>query len=181
QIAEDDVGNVAFLPRRARDRGQLEEQVQHLRHGGENSYVVRVVGTLTQLVAAISAAPASAQMAPLTKAQRAEASQAVAADPSLQKLLSGRKHSVAAAEPWGNSNGSRTVGAFVQVRLATPLNVARVVLPVADFPDNGGTYTLRHVTFGSTFDGKKLTVTTIDYVRHTWTVGSGAIGGRPGL
>jgi hypothetical protein len=113
---------------------------------------VRALGTLALLVWMTSAAPAQAQgpcapqpssnaLPPLTRTQCVEASGIVARDTTLHKLLARRKYSVGRPDPWGSGDGTHNIGAVVHVRLAAPLTVARVVLPVADFAPGGRTYT----------------------------------------
>ena len=87
----------------------------------------------------------SAVPAPLSAAQCAEASKIVAADSTLRRLLAGRTYSVARPDPWGGGDGIHNLGAVLKIHLGRPLDVAKIVLPVADFPPGGGTYTAEHL------------------------------------
>ena len=87
----------------------------------------------------------SAVPAPLSAAQCAEASKIVAADSTLRRLLAGRTYSVARPDPWGGGDGIHNIGAVLKIHLGRPLDVAKIVLPVADFPPGGGTYTAEHL------------------------------------
>jgi hypothetical protein len=87
----------------------------------------------------------SAVPAPLTPAQCVEASKIVAADPTLARLLVGHVHSVDRPDPWGSGDGVHNIGAVLKIHLRKPLDVARIVLPVADFPPGGGTYRPEHL------------------------------------
>jgi hypothetical protein len=87
----------------------------------------------------------SAVPVPLTAAQCVEASRIVAADSTLGRLLSGRAYSVDRPDPWGSGDGVHNIGAVLKIHLRKPLDVARIVLPVADFPPGGGAYSAEHL------------------------------------
>jgi len=77
--------------------------------------------------------PRGSVLPPLTNAQCVSATSIVDTDRSVALLLKSRVYAISQPTPWGDCEGTGDLGATFVVRLAAPLTIENVLLPVAGF------------------------------------------------